>query len=245
MGFEVAVEEFSGPLDLLCRLVESGEIEASKIRVSDLIRTYTAYLLVEKSLPIRTVSEFISLTARLLLGKIRGLSPIPQGVAEPILELGEEDDDGLREALRRYRPFRNAASLLSHRLAERQKFVVRQVEEDPAVYDYGDLFTLARLWWELLEYRQNSLAEARFQPSDEMLGFESKEPDFLQVERRMSELENLLQANGSLVFQSLIPKGANRSAIVVTLLAILELSRLGQLKILQEARFSEIRFELP
>ena len=244
MGFEIEVEEFSGPLDLLCRLVESGEMEASKVRVSDLIRTYSSYLLLEKAIPFGTVSEFISLTARLLLGKVRGLfPPVSAESTEIVVEMAENADEALREALERYRPFRKAAQALAERHAKRLQFVLRQSDEEPPVYDFGDLYSLARLWWDLIASSRHPSSENRTNPSDEMLGFESPEPDFLHVERRMAELEPFLVLGVPVSFKTIIRTGANRSTVVVTLLALLEMARLGQLRIIQEERFGELRFQ--
>jgi len=244
LGFKIDVEEFSGPLDLLCKLIETGEMEASRIRVGDLVRTYSSYLLVEKGVPFGTISEFISLTARLLLGKVRGLFP-PTSIEteESIVAASGNADEALRAALERYRPFRKAAELLGSRLLERQHFFLRQTEEGPPIYDYGDLYSLARLWWDLLSSKGKGTSEAARIPSEEMLGFESPEPDFLQVERRMHELEILLSQKGPVLFRAVAPLSSNRSTIVVTLLALLEMARLGQLKIIQEERFGEIRFQ--
>jgi segregation and condensation protein A len=246
LGFEIEVEEFSGPLDLLCRLVENGEMEASKVRVSDLIRTYSSYLLVEKAIPFGTVSEFISLTARLLLGKVRGLfPPVPADSTEIAVEMTENADDALREALERYRPFRKASKVLAERHAKRLLFVLRQTDEEPPVYDFGDLYSLARLWWELIATSRKPGSGNWANPSSEMLGFESPEPDFLQVERRMVELEAFLALGIPFSFKTIIRAGANRSTVVVTLLALLEMARLGQVRIIQEERFGELRFQGP
>lgn len=244
MGFDIEVEEFSGPLDLLCKLVESGEMEASKVRVSDLIRTYSSYLLLEKAIPFGTVSEFISLTARLLLGKVRGLfPPVSSETTGNAVEMAENADEALREALERYRPFRKAAGILAERHAERLQFVLRQIDEELPVYDFGDLYSLARLWWDLIAATRNPSSGDRTTPSDEMLGFESPEPDFLQVEKRMAELEAFLALGVPVKLKTILQHGANRSIVVVTLLALLEMARLGQLKIIQEERFGELRFQ--
>lgn len=244
MGFEIELEEFSGPLDLLCRLVENGEIQASRIRVSDLIQTYSAYLIVQKSLPFGTVSEFISLTARLLLGKVRGLfPPASQSTEETRVTLDENPDEILRFALERYRPFREAAMVLAQRLKTRQEFRLRQIEEELPLYDFGDLYSLSRLWWDLWAAKGTGARDFRNVPTDEMLGFESPEPDFLQVERRMAELEEFLKGRFYTPFGMLFPAKANRGTLVVTLLALLEMARLGRLKIIQEEHFGELKFQ--
>jgi len=240
LAFEIELEDFSGPLDLLCRLVESGEIQASKIQVSDLIRTYSSYLLNEKALPFRAVSEFISLTARLLLGKVRGL--FPQPCEEPDLqgELAEENpDEILRAAIQRYRPFRKAATVLAGRLEDRQRFQVRLIEEDRRLYDYGDLFSLSRLWWELLASKAPVSRGAEDRVTDEMLGFETLESDFLLVERKMTELEEEFHGRGRVSFRVLFKARTPRRNFIVTLLALLELARQGRLKIIQEDSFGD------
>jgi segregation and condensation protein A len=76
-----------------------------------------------------------------------------------------------------------------------------------------------------------------------MLGFESQESDFLQVEKRIPELEKLIESGNSLSFRSLLVASSSRSSIVVTLLALLEMARMGRLKIFQEERFGELRFK--
>jgi segregation and condensation protein A len=240
LAFEIELEEFSGPLDLLCRLVETGEIQASRIQVSDLIRTYSSYLLHEKALPFRAVSEFIALTARLLLGKVRGLFPQPSTDSGLPPETAEENpNELLRAAIERYRPFRKAAAVLVAKLEERQKFQVRKVEEDSRLYDYGDLFSLSRLWWELLASKSSVSNEREDLLTDEMLGFETLEPDFLLVERKMVELEDAFKGKGRLSFRFLFKAGTQRRTFVVTLLALLELARQGKVKIYQEDPFGD------
>ena len=240
MAFEIELEDFSGPLDLLCRLVESGEIQASRIQVSDLIRTYSSYLLNEKALPFRAVSEFIALTARLLLGKVRGLFPQPCDEPSFQAELAEENpDEVLRAAIQRYRPFRKAATVLAGRLEERQRFRVRQIEEECRLYDYGDLFSLSRLWWELLASKAPFSRETEGLVTDEMLGFEALESDFLLVERKMAEIEDAFQGRGRISLRVLFKARTPRRNFIVTLLALLELARQGRLKIIQEDSFGD------
>ena len=90
LSFEVTLEGFSGPLDLLCALVESRAIAASRVRVSDVVRLYGAYLARGDVMTIREMAEFFALAARLLLGKLQALMP---GIFQ------EEDGSVLAELL--------------------------------------------------------------------------------------------------------------------------------------------------
>ena len=61
MAFDVTMEGFSGPLDLLCSLVESRAIAASRVRVSDVVRLYGTYLARGDVMTIREMAEFFAL----------------------------------------------------------------------------------------------------------------------------------------------------------------------------------------
>jgi len=61
MDFDVELEGFSGPLDMLCHLVETGEIRASSISVSELIRVYSGFLLKNDRATINEMAAFFSL----------------------------------------------------------------------------------------------------------------------------------------------------------------------------------------
>ena len=65
---QVEIEGFSGPLDLLCYLVESRQFEATQIKVSDLVNIYGAYLFHSKRFYI-CGADFFHLQAGLVLEK--------------------------------------------------------------------------------------------------------------------------------------------------------------------------------
>ena len=78
--FEVSVDGFSGPLDLLCHLVESRQMQASRIKVAHLVRIYGAYLARTRSASAETIAEFFFMAAGVLLEKNRApLPPNPPG----------------------------------------------------------------------------------------------------------------------------------------------------------------------
>jgi len=86
MRLDVELEGFSGPLDVLCHLVESGGISASGISVSQLIRVYSEFLIENERATINEMAAFFSLIARLLLGKLKALLPPSPGMSKPSLK---------------------------------------------------------------------------------------------------------------------------------------------------------------
>ena len=66
-AFNISVEGFSGPLDLLCSLVESRQFQASQLKITQLVRIYGVYLARTQHASVDTLVEFFYMVAGLLL----------------------------------------------------------------------------------------------------------------------------------------------------------------------------------
>lgn len=238
---EVSVEGFSGPLDLLCCLVESREVEISLIRVSDIVRIYGAFLSDSGKAPISVIADFISAAAGLLLEKVLSLFP---GYDSSQEDDGEEvSEEDLSFLLERYLPYRNAARELLVLKAEREKlFSPEHDEEDDPLYVLGDLYSLSSLWWQLLEKKRSQTSVERSRRlTSQLEGMPSPVPDEKQVERRISELLVLLAEENEISLRELMGDMSDVPRFVVTILALLELSRLGRVMLHQEELFGDVR----
>lgn len=80
--FQVTLGDFSGPLDLLCHLVESRAMDASKVKLADVLTQYVSYMLAAKKATLSELAEFFSLASRLLLRKVHALLPRLNGEDE-------------------------------------------------------------------------------------------------------------------------------------------------------------------
>ncbi len=238
--FEIEIEGFSGPLDALCHLLESREIEASTIQVSEIIATHSGFLARTGRLSIYEAAEFLNLCSRILLGKIKALLP---GADKPEAEEGETltDEAALLEALERYRPYRAAGNLLKNLQKKRERHFTRPAVEGPVSYELGDLYSLCRLWWSL--YAAFNGADDSTDGSQETYreGFPDPVPEEEQVEKRINELQRQLQRGNEIPLAELVPKDAGRTILVVTILALLEMCRLGDVYLRQEKRFGPLQ----
>lgn len=73
--FEVEIEGFSGPLELLCSLLESGELDASLINAREIVSAYWQFLHKSGRTSLDAIAEFLILAAHLLLSKAKALIP--------------------------------------------------------------------------------------------------------------------------------------------------------------------------
>jgi len=238
--FEIEIEGFSGPLDALCHLLESREIEASTIQVSEIIATYSCFLTRTGKLSIYQAAEFLNLCSRILLGKIKALLP---DVVKPEAEAIETatDEAALLEVLERYRPYRAAGDLLKHLQKNRERHFARPVAEGPVSYELGDLYSLCRQWWSLYAAFNGAGSSNGESTETYWEGFPDPVPEEEQVEKRIKELERRLQRENEIPLAELVPKDAGRTILVVTILALLEMCRLGDVYIHQENLFGPLQ----
>ncbi|MBQ9565455.1 MAG: segregation/condensation protein A [Synergistaceae bacterium] len=256
----ISVEGFSGPLDLLCSLVESRELEASHIKVTELIRVYGVYLARTQHASVETLAEFFYMVAGLLLEKTRSLLPRNDALVEPPTEeeLADVDEGALMEVLERYRPYRAAYLWLAERLEGEERCFRRLPGEDEekvqdpgdVEYDVCDLYFMCRVWWGIYErYEQaRRLRRAQLEVEDaaDWDGFVNEPvPDEEQIGSRIAELSDRLQEEKELSLNALCraEKSSARGikGLVVTLLALLEMCRMGKIVIDQEALFGDVK----
>ena len=240
-SFEIRVEGFSGPLDVLCHLLESREIEASSIRVSDIIETYFRFLTQTERLSIYEAAEFLSLCSRILLGKIKALLPgenLENDGGEPD---NEADEEALLDVLQRYRPYRAAAELLMTLQERRERHFIRVVEEnETAAYELKDLYSFCRQWWSLYASYAGSKGKSKIASGERQEGFLDPVPEEKQVEEKIRELQQRFYKEGEIPLEKLVPKRSDRSLLVVTILALLEMCRLGCVSLSQKEGFGTL-----
>jgi condensin subunit ScpA len=111
MPYTISLPEFTGPLDLLLRLIERAELDITTIALASVADQYLAYVRTLEEVEPRELAEFVSLAARLILIKSRALLPrSPNAAPDPI----DEDAGQLAAQLELYRRFKQVADQLRH-----------------------------------------------------------------------------------------------------------------------------------
>lgn len=141
MQYQVHLNEFDGPLDLLLHLIEQAKVDVKDIFISEITERYIALMDEADELDMDTASEFLTMAATLVYIKSRSLLPRPPKEDED----GEEDpEQALIRQLREYKRFREAGAGLAA-LSEGMKGVFRRLPEELAPpkieYDFADATT--------------------------------------------------------------------------------------------------------
>ena len=109
MTYEVHLDRFDGPLDLLLHLIEQAKVDIKDVFLSGITNEYLLLMRELDELDMDTASEFLSVAATLVYIKSRSLLPRPPREAD-----GEEDpEEALVRQLRDYKRFKEAGEELS------------------------------------------------------------------------------------------------------------------------------------
>lgn len=236
-SYRVELDVYSGPLDLLLRLVTREEVSIYDIPVARITDQYLAHLRTLPELDVETAGDFLVLAATLLALKARLLLPAARPGEEKASDDPEEDPRA--ELVRRlivYRQYRQAAGWLEERLPVSSLTFDRgappEAAEKTPEAEPGSLS--AQLSALVLAY-QAALAALSATPPEHEVSM----PRF-NVEEKMAELLQRLERVGFMRFDELFSRGTSRQEIVATFLALLELVRLGQVRARQPKPFGRL-----
>jgi segregation and condensation protein A len=230
-GYQVRLDNFEGPLDLLLHLIQQDEVEIWAISLARITQQYLDYLDRMRALNIEIAGEFLVMAATLMRIKSRRLLPR----IEPADDDQPATEEELIERLLTYKSFKEAAALLRTREEETGSRFPRGYRPMlPDDYEYPladvDLYTLIAAF---------NAVQSRPRAGDEPVHQVRLED--VRLEDRVAEvLSRLEAADGKLPFERLFDPGASRLEIAVTLLAILELARQQVVTLLQHLAFGEI-----
>lgn len=113
MDFRVAIDGFSGPLDLLLYLVRKEEVEVVELSLAHVIRQYLEHVEALEKIEADSVGDFLELATVLI--EIKSRRVLPESREDVEQEETVESQDGLVERLLEYREFRELAERLEAR----------------------------------------------------------------------------------------------------------------------------------
>jgi len=234
-GLTVRVESFVGPLDLLLHLCRTNEMDLAHLSVRTITDQYLTHLESVRFQDLETAGSFMVMAATLIYLKSKLLLPAgPDDGAEALDEEGEILRQELAERLREYARIKAVGAWLALREAEQALLFGRTSSELPPPEDVP----LEDLSVHLLQRALQRLIEEQKRQAPREI-----EPNPLSVLERMNEILALLRHTWSLLFSSVAGRERIRAEWVVTLLALLELVRLGQVRARQAEPFGEITIE--
>jgi segregation and condensation protein A len=231
IDLELDLDVFAGPFDLLLTLILREEVDLLEVDLAEVVITYIDHLERRGELELEAVTEFLVLIAALLELKSRLMLP-GEDQEEIELDPGEAAEELLARLLDAHR-YRAAAESLRQRLERESPYRYRSaslpaalrrapLEQARAVYDQT---VLSEAIGELLKPPER--VDVRHIPVSKVT-----------VAERLAHLRQLL-ARGSFSFEEAVGQ-SDRVTVAVTVYALLELYKQGELTWAQEEPFGEV-----
>jgi segregation and condensation protein A len=234
-AYQVKLDAFEGPLDLLLHLIRKNEVNIYDIPIALITQQYLAYIELMKEMNLDVAGEFLVMAATLIHVKSRTLLPRPDPAQE---DAGPQEDP--REALIRrlleHQKYKAAAGLLHDRETLRDAQFGRP--DASIAKAAGDAYEpeLEVDLFSLLAAFQGVLQRAARRPRMVL------PPDQISIEDRIAQLLGRLSETEACGFEDLFDDGdGSRSFMIVTFLALLEMIRLKVIRVFQAGSFGAIR----
>ena len=215
-ALEVILEAFEGPLDLLLYLIRRQNLDILDIPIAEITRQYIEYIEMLRDIQFELAAEYLVMAA--ILAEIKSRLLLPRPASQ-----GDEEEDPRAELIRRlqeYERFKVAAENLDALPREGRDFTVagawvpdRTVVKTPPEVDLRELL----------------LALKDVMSRAELFTRHHVQMEPLSVRERMSRIMEMLEARSGteafLPFQALFTAEEGRRGVVVSFIALMELTR--------------------
>ncbi len=231
-ALEVILDAFEGPLDLLLYLIRRQNLDILDIPITEITSQYIEYIEMLQDLQFELAAEYLVMAA--ILAEIKSRMLLPR----PALEDGDESDPRaeLVRRLQEYERFKQAAEDLDDLPRQGRDFsVVEAFVEDKTVIRVPPRVELGEILTALKDVMGRAELFSRHQISAEPLS----------VRERMSRILTTLRDSPYIEFHRLFDPEEGRMGVVVSFIALMELTREQLVDLVQNEPFGQIYIKAP
>jgi segregation and condensation protein A len=226
MEYQVRLEKFEGPLDLLLYLIRKQEINIYDIPIARITEQYLEYIRMMEFLNLELAGEFLVMAATLMRIKARMLLPAREDEEDENIDPREQ----LVQQLLEYQRFKEAAGQLETMLYQRELLFARPEPDGgpgPADVEYEyNLFDLIASFRQVLERARVRYVEVKAEE--------------VSIEDKIEVLKDRLAGQEVIAFEDLFSEDTRPVDFITTFLALLEILRLRLARVQQARPFGQI-----
>lgn len=229
--YNVKIEQFEGPLDLLLELINKDKMDITNISLAQIADQYLDYLEKKDDINIMNLADFLTVAAKLILIKSKALLPL--------LDLSNEEEEeifDLENQLEEYRKFKLIAQEMEKifnndkQSFSRDNFIEIEPQFAPPEGIGGN---------ELAAIYESILGQI---PVFEKLE-EERITKVISLKERIDSLKEMLSHKVEISFNELVKRGSNKAEVIVSFLAILEMVKRRIVVVEQGEIFYDIKFK--
>ena len=228
MKFQITIDEFNGPLDLMLYLIKENKLDLFELNIVELTDQYIAFLNEQQEYKLEIATEYISELAGLIEYKSKKLLPRDQSELE-VQDLEEEEQNLVRRLIE-YQRYKEVSEELAERFDERMHQFTKPISKDlfKSLRDEVDRSaTYDQTPYDLMKAMDKVLKRYRIaNPLD--VSIERVE---LSVDDRIISLRHEFLNEKTMTLDNLLMNSKSVHHLIVTFLAVLDMLRMGDLKV--------------
>ncbi len=229
--YKIKLDHFEGPLDLLLFFIKRDELNIYDIPISKITKEFLEYVNLIKMLDLEVAGDFILMASTLMHIKVRMLLP------KVFDEKGEEIDPRaeLVKALLEYKRYKEVSEDLAFMESDQRKINYRgnfSADEKEAIPEYEVLLRNVTVF-DLAKAFKKVLDGFKEEPVHEINKIN------VTIDEQIEYILKFLEASGEIHFLSLIENIKEKIRIIVTFIALLELVKVGTIRIKETSNFND------
>ncbi len=221
-------KHFEGPLDLLLSLIEERKLDITTIALAEVTEQFLRYIKQLQSIDPAVLADYLSIAAKLLVIKSKAILPT--------LELEPEEEDAgfdLEGRLLLYKQFKEVAKYLKKLDNRRRQSFTRSITFEQKTSFYPDPNVSPRLLYDNILKVLSGLKELDALPK-------AKLKEAVSIQEKIDHLQGVLSGKIETRLSDLLQTAKNKSEVIVTFLALLELIKQKIFVADQETLFAEV-----
>ena len=241
MDYEIKLDVFQGPLDLLLHLIEKEEVDIYNIPIAIITEKYLEYLHTLQMFNLEMVGDFLVMAATLMQIKVKML--LPQSNLNPDETVSENEADPrweLAQKLIEYKKIKEASLTLQKLESSQSLIYTRSGGEfaDKKITSVTDPLKGLSIW-DLVDAFKVILDSLEEKP------IKSLPKQEVSIKQRMTEIMDLVNTNREVLFKKVFFEVKTKLGLITCFLAVLELIRLRKIAASQSIIFDEIIISIP
>ncbi|MFH0926128.1 MAG: segregation/condensation protein A [bacterium] len=235
LSYNIKLDIFEGPLDLLLHLIKKNELDVYDIPIVVITEQYLSCIEFMKTLNLDIAGEFLVMAASLMYIKSKTMLPVQESED---LVLEEDPRIELRNQLLEYQKYKEIALTLENFAFTHHQLFTRQekIDNNFSLQDV-DLTSLELTLFDLLSAFKNLFDKAKEEKFHEI------DREEVSIQDKISIIIDRLQQQNGLLFKNLFDS-YHKLELIITFLALLELIKLKRVRAIQRDIFSDLRIYL-
>ena len=234
--YEIKLENFEGPLDLLCFLINKNKLDISEVKISEIADQYLEFIKMNENMNLEVTSEFLIMASNLLLIKSKML--LPKEVDDEA-ELTEEE---LLNKIIEYKKYKEISIILKEKYNENKNILFKdpdniELEKQKLDSNYSKSL-IPDTYLKMLDINKMRI-------NDNAKNIEKiAVTETVSVSSKVKEIFRELIRHSRFIFSKLFSKDkCSKMEIITAFSGILELNRKNKIHVQQEELFGEILVE--